>query len=558
MGEIFLEITIVIGIAAFLAIIFRIFRQPAILAYVLTGIILGPVGVFHLQNQEVLKTMGEFGITLLLFLLGLELKLSELRAVGKVALLTGIGQIVFTALIGFAISMLLGFSTVASLYIAIALTFSSTIIIVKLLSDKKDLTSLYGKISVGFLLVQDFFAIIALILLSGFNTSGGESISLLSFGIVLLKAVALFALVIYLSKVFFPNVINKIARSPETLFLFSIAWAFGLSALVSAPFIGFSIEIGGFLAGLALANSSENFHIVTKVRPLRDFFVTLFFIMLGTSMVFTHLSAIWIPVVLFSLFILIGNPLIVMAILGAMGYKKKTSFMAGLTVAQISEFSLIVVFLGNRLGHVPNEVVSIVTVVGVITFTASTYMILNNTKLYRVLQPYLGIFQKRKAKETPIATQEFKDHVVLIGANKTGQSILDTLQHHDEPVIVIDLNPDVIKKLEEKGIISIFGDMTDTDVHEKVHMHSAKLIISTASNFDDNSMLIAQIRKVNKDAKIIMLAYDKDEVHALYQAGADYVVLPHLAGGRHVAHIIKEKNIEKIEEFKQKDLPYLF
>ena len=159
MAPIFLDITIITGLAAFLAIIFRILRQPAILAYILTGVILGPLAIGRINNPEVVRSLSEIGLTLLLFMVGLELKLSELKAVGKVAFVTGIGQIVFTSIIGFFISLILGFDVIVSVYIGIALTFSSTIIIVKLLSDKRDLKSLYGKISVGFLLVQDFVSI---------------------------------------------------------------------------------------------------------------------------------------------------------------------------------------------------------------------------------------------------------------------------------------------------------------------------------------------------------------------------------------------------------------
>lgn len=551
MSAIFLEITIIICLAAVLSILFRLLKQPTILAYILTGIIVGPFGQLQFGNPEIFRTLAELGITFLLFMVGLELKFSDLRSVGKIAVITGISQIVFTSIVGYAIALLLGFSSIAALYIAVALTFSSTVIIVKLLSDKKDLNSLYGKISVGFLLVQDFVAILILMFLSGFSQTNGAAISLADFGIVLLKGFLLFAAIIYLSRSIFPRLTDIIARSAETLFLFSIAWAFFVSALASSAPFGFSIEIGGFLAGLALANSSENFQIAARIRALRDFFITIFFVLLGMNMVFADINTIFLPALILAAFVLVGNPIIVMVIMGLLRYRKRTSFFAGLTVAQISEFSLIVVFMGNKLGHISNEVVALVTMVGVITFTLSSYMILGNNTLYRWLGRYLGIFERKDAHEEQIGKRKiFKDHVVLVGANRTGQSILDELRDSGHQVVVIDFDPDIIKNLENQNIDSFFGDITDLEIQEVAQLVSAKLVISTVTDIDDNLLLLQALKANNKRAKVIVVAQDQDEARELYKAGANYVVLPHLAGGRHIAKVISENKIENIGRFK--------
>lgn len=547
MSAIFLEITIIICLASLLSVLFRLLKQPTILAYILTGIIVGPFGQLQFGNPEIFRTLAELGITFLLFMVGLELKFSDLRSVGKIAVITGILQIVFTSLVGYAIAILLGFSSVAALYIAVALTFSSTVIIVKLLSDKKDLNSLYGKISVGFLLVQDFVAILILMFLSGFSQTNAATISLVDLGIVLLKGFLLFAAIVYLSQSIFPRLTDIIARSAETLFLFSIAWAFFVSALVSSAPFGFSIEIGGFLAGLALANSSENFQIAARIRALRDFFITIFFVLLGMNMVFADINTIFLPALILAGFVLLGNPIIVMIIMGLLRYRKRTSFFAGLTVAQISEFSLIVVFMGNKLGHISNEVVALVTLVGVITFTLSSYMILGNNTLYRWLSRYLGIFERKDAHEEQIGKHKiFKDHIVLVGAHRMGQSILDELRDSGHKVVVIDFDPDIIKKLENQNVDSFFGDITDLEIQEVAQLVSAKLIISTIPDLEDNLLLLGALKANNKKAKVIVVAQGQDEARELYKAGADYVVLPHLAGGRHIAKIISENKIENI------------
>lgn len=540
MGNIFSEITLIIFIASVLSILFRFLKQPPLLAYILAGIIIGPFGNFQLQGQELLRTLGELGIAFLLFTIGLELRLSDLKSVGRIALITGTAQILFTSVIGYIISIALGFSQIASLYIAIALTFSSTIIIVKLLSDKKDLQSLYGKISVGFLLVQDFFAILLLIFLSSF--SAGEA-SALGMFLSLLKGILLFSLVLFLSKNIFPKILDKIATSSETLFLFSIAWALGLAALVASPPLGFSIEIGGFLAGLALANTSENFQILGKIRPLRDFFITIFFVFLGMSMSFSSISNVWIPILLFSAFVLIGNPLIVMTIMGVMGYRKRTSFLAGLTVAQISEFSLIVVFLGQKIGHISSEIVSVVTSVGVITFAASTYLILNGDKIYKILEKVLVIFERKVTTEEDLGEHDYKDHVILIGVNRAGSSVLDALLKQGEKVLVVDFNPDIIRNLKNRRIKTLFGDISDFEIQERSALKDAKLVISTVSDIDDNMLLISEIKKLKKRPKLVTIAQDDREEEELKKAGANYVIQPHVLGGRHLAHLIKTDSL---------------
>ena len=367
MENIFFQITVVIFLAAILSIFFRFLKQPPILAFIATGIIVGPLGPFQFQNSALMQSLASIGITLLLFMIGLELKLTELKSVGKASLIAGSLQILLTSIVGFGITKLLGFSDLTSVYVGLALSFSSTIMIIKLLSDKRDLKSLYGKITVGILLVQDLVAIFVLIILSTLTSTSSINISLFDLLIVGIKIVVLFGWVIVLGREVLPRLLNNIARSSESLFLFSLAWAFGVSALVSSPFIGFSIEIGGLLAGLALANSIESYQIITKIKPLRDFFLTIFFVTLGMGIVFSNLSHVIVPVFVFSAFVLLISPIIVMLILGGLKYKKRTSFFTGVALAQISEFSLIMVFLGNKIGHLSGEIVSIITFVGVIT-----------------------------------------------------------------------------------------------------------------------------------------------------------------------------------------------
>lgn len=555
MDLIFFDVTVILVVAAIVSIIFKIIKQPAILAYIVTGIIIGPLGLLPIENKEVVRSMAEIGVALLLFMLGLELKINDLKSVGKVALITGVGQIVFTSIIGFLIITSLGISFVPALYVAMALTLSSTIITVKLLSDKKDINSLYGKISVGFLLVQDVFAIMALIVLSGF-AQVETSFSLFNIGWVLLKGLILFLVVLFLSIKVFPAIIDKIARSPEVLFLFSIAWAFGLSAFVSSPAIGFSIEIGGFLAGLALANSIESGQISSRTKSLRDFFIIIFFVTLGMGMAISDLTRMLVAGIVLSLFVLVGNPIVVMIIMGLLGYRKRTSFLAGLTVAQISEFSLIIIFLGNKLGHVSQDIISLITLVGIITFGASCYMIINSNSLFKFLSPYLDIFERRNTnRERKTALGGLKDHIILAGVNRAGRSILNSiLNDNDSRIIAVDFNPDVVRRLEGENVMVVFGDVTDPDILSHTRIDAAKILISTISDAEDNLHLIKAVRKINSKVKIIVIAQDKYDAINLYGVGADYVVIPHLTGGRFIARLLKEDRLDSLEEYKERDL----
>lgn len=560
MGSIFFEITIILCLAAFLSLIFRLLKQPAILAFILTGILIGPFGQLQLVSREVLQTMGEVGITLLLFMLGLEMRFKDFRLIGKTVLWVGIVQIVCSLILGYMLSLFFGFSQISSFYIGLALAFSSTVVIVKILSDKKDLNSLYGKISVGLLLIQDFFAILILVLLSGLK-SNLTILDLESFGFVILKGLALFASVFYLSRSLFPKFLDAIAKSEETLFLFSLAWVFGLAAIVSSPQVGFSIEIGGFLAGIALANASENFQIIARMKALRDFFVTIFFVFLGMGMVFENFNSIWLPILAFSLFVILVKPLIVMIAMGLIGYRKRTSFLTALGMGQISEFSLIIFFLGKKLGHISGSIVSLVMGVAIITFIVSTYMIINGNFLYRLLKKYLWVFERKHTEKEDMGNflemGDLKKHVVLIGAHMMGQGILDALEELEDQVVVVDFDPGIINMLKSKGITSLFGDISDLDIQERVRLDKAKLVISTIPDLEDNLFLIKGLNKSNRLAKIIVVAQEGNDAIILYKAGADYVVLPHLSSGRHIVKILKENKLETLDTLKSKDLSLL-
>ncbi len=544
------QLAVVLSVASILGYLAKLLRQPLILAYLLTGLLLHyfyPAGM-----EDSLRIFADMGIMFLLFLVGLEINYESFKAVSKPALIIGLTQVVVTFGAGFWIATLLHFGIVSASYIGIALTFSSTIIAVKVLTEKRDMHSLYGRIAVGILLIQDLVAVILLVILSGVR--GGEGIEYLPILAVVGKAVVLFGIMLYLGRKVLPSVLDRVARSHELLFVMSLAWVFLVATF--AKMIGFSVEIAGFLAGLSLANSAEHFQISARVRPLRDFFILIFFVALGSSITFSNVGESMVSVFILSLFVLIGNPLIVLIAMGLMGYRKRTSFMTGMAIAQISEFSLVLVALGAKIGHLDNGVVSLIAAVGLTTFVLSSYLLQHSELLFRFFAKALSLFEKRKAKDDKMFNEEFHKPIILIGAHRTGQSILDNLNPKD--VLAIDFNPEILPQLQRRKVDYLFGDLADQEIFEKANFDEAKLVISTSPDLEDNLMLISELKDLLERPKIIVRAETEKDAELLYAHGADYVLLPHFTAGQYLGKTIAiDPDMSILHSLKEHDLKLL-
>jgi len=546
------EVAAVVLGAAVLGVVAKLLKQPLVLAYLATGGLIAYFNLFDLGDAGVFHVFSQMGIMFLLFLVGLEMNYTSLRLVGKAALTVGVGQIVITFLLGFLLALLFGFASLPAAYIAIALTFSSTVIIVSVLSQKHDLHSLYGRISVGVLLVQDLLVMILLVVLSGASAETG--ISFLGVGAALLKGIVLFGILLFLGRRFVPYVFDRIARSYELLFLVSVAWVFLTVAL--AEYVGFSIEIGGLVAGLTLANSSERFQIASRIAPLRDFFILVFFVILGSSIVFTNVGAVILPVIVFSLFVLIGNPLIVLVVMGILGYRKRTSFLTGVTIAQISEFSFVLAALGMRLGHISGEVVALVTAVGVVTITASTYMIVYSDAIFRRMYTFLSFFERTTHTPEDDVVHTADKPIVLIGCHRTGASIAFSLPKED--VLVVDFDPEVIQDVKRHGFDYVFGDITDPEVFDRAGLAQARLVISTSPHVEDNLALLAYLDRCEAKPKVVVRAEDERDARVLYKAGADYVLLPHFTSGQYLGKTIAlDPDMRILDQLRERDLSFM-
>jgi len=536
----FSQIAVLLSVAAFFGIIVKKINQPILIGFIIAGFLLSTSG--FLRGTEVISDLGKVGITLLLFLIGLEMNVRDIRSLGKAALVTGIGQVAITFILALALGLILGLDMLTAGYLGIAVSFSSTIIIVKLLSEKNTLDSLHGKIILGYLLVQDFIAIVILITLA---SVGGGSVGFYDYAWMLYKMVLLFCSVWILSKRILPSLFEKfIANSQELLFIVSIAWALGISALVAGP-LGFSLEIGGFLAGLALSNLPEHLEIASRTRSLRDFFLTLFFLSLGASLKFEGLENLFFPIITFSSLVIIVKPLILISILGLMGFKKRTSFLAGAASPQISEFSLILMTMGVGLGHINNTYLTLTVIVAVVTMTFSSYMILGAEKIYSEVKDFLNIFERKVTYDNKyVVNKNLSDHVVLIGCLRTGPRLVSYFQRKNWKFLIIDFNPNVYKRLIKDKQLVLFGDITDSDILKVANLNKAKLVISTIDNVNDNLMLLEYISRLDKKPQTIFTSGSRTEAIKLYHAGAGYVVVPDIVAGDYIRHLIKSYGLK--------------
>ena len=533
----FLEIATILSLATILSVVGQKLRQPMIIMFLATGILAGPACLGIIAGHEQIALLANIGISLLLFIVGLKLDLHLIRTTGPVALATGVGQIVFTSAIGMVLALALGMPWLHAAYVSVALTFSSTIIIVKLLSDKKEIDSLHGQIAVGFLIVQDIAAILALVLLTTFGGAASGDVSPLESSLLILsKGVGILALVAVLMRYVLPGLLRRLAQSQELLVLFSIAWAVLLGA--GSELLGFSKEVGAFLAGVSLASTSYRDAIGARLTTLRDFLLLFFFIDLGARLDWSTVGTQVGPAVLFSGFVLIGNPIIVLVIMGLMGYRRRTGFLAGLTVAQISEFSLIVAALGLSLGHITVEIMGLITLVGVFTIFASTYMILYSGPLYRLFSNPLKIFERRhtfrEKTSDSVLESPFMD-VILVGLGNYGSGLAEDLLRRGKTVIGVDFDPLALEKWRARGVSVLYGDMSDPELLDQLPLDKVHWVASTVRARDLNLATLSVLKLHGYEGKVALTAVNQEEAELYEKAGAHVVFRPFIDAAEQAA-----------------------
>ncbi|MDP3743334.1 MAG: cation:proton antiporter [Methylotenera sp.] len=522
----FNELALLLAATATIGIMAVRFRQPLILVYIIVGIVAGPMVLGWITMRDPLELLAQIGVAVLLFTVGLKLDLHLVRRLGPVALATGLGQLLFTILFGYLLGVVLGMGHLKALYVAIALTFSSTIIIIKLLSDKRELDSLHGRIAVGFLIVQDIAVVIAMMVMSTLNMAGAGGV-LETLGLIILKLVTASVLLAISMRYVLPRLIDLVARSQELMLLFAIAWGITLATLGET--LGFSKEVGAFLAGFSLASSPYRDAMGSRLNPVRDFLLLFFFLDLGARLEFHTIDGQISDAILLSAFVLIGNPLIVMAIMGYMGYRKRTGFMAGLTVAQISEFSIVFVAMGVTLGHIGDDALGLVTLIGLVTISICTYMVLNAQPIYEHLKPWLLWFERK----IPFREQASSDidkmdpEVIIVGLGRYGGQLAQRLHKEGVRILGVDFDPERVRELRRHGLRIVFGDVENTELADMLPLGKVRWVVSTLPDVGINLALIANLSQHGYSGLIAAVAHVQEDAYTLTQAGASTVFLPY-------------------------------
>ncbi|MDJ0510757.1 MAG: cation:proton antiporter [Crocosphaera sp.] len=539
-SNVFSEIACILAIATALGGLALWLRQPLIMAFIIVGILIGPAGLRLVSANEEVELLAELGIALLLFVVGLKLDPHEIQSVGPVAIVAGMGQILVTGILGYLIATFLGFNPIPSFYIGLCLTFSSTIIVVKLLSDRQEIDALHGRIALGVLIVQDLVVVVAMILLTAFSDNSEQSLWQEIFSVILKGGSFLFVIAI-LTRYVLPKLLHSLAYSTELLLIFAISWAIALAAVGDS--LGFSKEVGAFVAGVALASTSYRATIGARLVSLRDFLLLFFFIDLGIHINVSYLGEEILSAIVLSLFVLLGKPLMIMVLMSSMGYRKYTSTITSLSLSQISEFSLIIAALGMDLGHINENVLGLITLVGLITMGVSTYMIMDSHIIYEKLSPFVSHLDKliphskQKLGELDNANIYSVD-IILFGLGRYGGSLIQALQGSGVQVLGVDFNPELVREWRNQGVLAFYGDAEDPEFAATLPLNQAKWVISTLPGQRVGLTLLHTLEHQKFQGKIALTSHTEREMAILKDAGSDLVLLPFRDAAQEAARML--------------------
>jgi len=527
---------IIVG-ALICVFILRQLKVPNIVSYIIAGLLLGPA-LGLLDVTETLEIIAEFGIVLLLFLVGLELSIQTIKDIGKTAFVAGGVQMAFTAAGGAAIAYAFGLAPMETLVIAVAVMFSSTVIVIKLLETRGDLDETYGRIAVGVLLVQDLVVVIVLTLVAGLG--GQDDLALMDIasglGTALLGMALLGAGVIAATYYVLPKLMGWISRSPAGLFIWSLFWCFLVVEI--SVLLNLSPEIGAFLAGVALAQLPFHTELRRRVHPLMNLFIVVFFVSLGVQMELREAMALWPLAVTLTAFVMLAKPLLFFWVLPRLRHTEQTSLLTGITLAQISEFSLIFGALALSAGLIDSVILSLITLVGLLTFALSSFLIIFNKRIYERVQAFHPLRVFGAAQVAADAQDEgFSGHIVIVGMNTMGLHLVSELRERGHPVVAIDTDRE---KLEEVGPPAVHGDATNEEVRGDAGIPRAKLLISTLQIEEPNNLLSAVARKY--DIPCSIHAFDPSMIEDLQALDVDYIILSKRDGINHIRDYLQSTN----------------
>lgn len=548
-SAIFLQLSAVLAVAAGISIFMRLLKQPLVVGYILTGVLVGPAALDLIHNHEAFDSFSEIGIMLLLFIVGLGLNIGVIRATGKpVAVVFAINIAIMVAL-GFGAAEILGMSVTEGLIAGLGLLFSSTIVIVKSLVDKREQHRLYGQIAVGVILLEDVLATFALLFVATANSGGA---SMVNIGTLVLKGGGLALLLVLVGGYILPKVTRFFARSQEMLFGFALAWAFGIASLFHLA--GFSAEVGALMAGVSLASLAYASEISTRLKPLRDFFLLLFFVTLGEKLNLANIQAALVPALVFSTIAIMVKPVSVQIGMGLLRFTKQTGFKTAIHLSNISEFSVILAVLAHKNGLIDTKLIDILTLTTLITIAVSTYLMHYDDALFKRFARFLSIFERNDIRPDAGKAPAYK--LFLFGYHKGGHEFINTFRDMHKKYIVVDYDPEVIETLERQHIKHVYGDATDYELLEELGVGKAEIIVSILPGQTTNRELLKYYLQHNPDGIFICHATSYDNAAELYEHGASYVLLPHFIGTEKMSAFIRQHGNDKaaFEAYRKKHI----
>ncbi len=585
-GDIYLDFAVIFIFGMITGIIAKLLKQPLIPAYIVAGIALRPL-MTHFLNTDIttISTISEIGIAFMLFSVGLNLEFKKLNIVKNVAIYGGIISTFLSFLIMFLISKFYGLNQIVSIYLAIILSFSSTTVAVKLLMDKGELETLHGRIIVGILILQDVIAIAIMPFLT-------SSFTFSSIFLSVLKAFIFLGIIFLISKLFLKPMLKVGAKSQELLLLVAVGISFLYSILgqyigfifmfilelfgfnptthsLSTILPGFSITIGAFLAGLIIASTPYKTEISAKMVSLKDFFVLIFFVTLGIQLKLSMLSNSIILLLLILVLVVFIKPLITIITIAIFGYKRRISFLTGISMSQVSEFGLIISYQGLSQHVISDSIFSVIILSTLISISLSSYFIKYSSNLYSVfgkhmkfLESFEKINHKRSNLDSLLSINTDKSYTALLcGYHRIGYSIYEQLTKLKLKTLVVDYNPETVIRLMHKGIPVVYGDISDPELINSLNLEKLEIVVSTVPDTKSSIDLINLIKSRHKNTIIFLTATQIDDALELYEKGADYVIVPHLLGGQHASALLEktytgissilDEKIKHVEELKR-------
>jgi len=544
------QMSVILVVVLIITWFLKVLKQPIVVGYLIAWIVVGPVafGFVEVADHSFVELFSHLWIALLLFMVWLWLNPKVIKEHGKTAMWVWCAQIIWTVVLWLIVDKFLWFDWVTSAYIAAGLTFSSTIVIVKLLSDKEDQETLYGKIALWVLIIQD---IVVMLLLMGVSIFGGAGE--VSTSMMLWWWLGSILGVWILSKWVLPKVLDNFAHMQEFLLLMGIGWCLLLGSVFW--YFWFSFEIGALIAWMSFALSPYRREIANQLKPLRDFFLVLFFIHIGMQLQFDAITQHWFTIVVLSIFVSVVKPLLIWVSTKWYGFTNKTALKSALSLWQISEFSFLLIGIGISAGHIQDTwLLSVMMFVGLITITLSSYWTIYNNTVYGWWRKTFGE-QDSQVTEHNMEDLESVD-VILFGYGRMWEPLAHILEDNGRSYLVVDHNPEVMKVLDKKWVPAIYGDATNDELYKELLKRGVKMVISTIRDVDDDRLLIKTTKSIDEEIITLVVSNHVDEALELYDHGADYVIMPDYISAHHAWLMLEEvwMNLQKIVWKKQEHI----